>query len=93
MKALMDSALADRILNAALSHINIEHDGLSDVTCQWCGQAQWQVHALTRTYRLEDKRTIPTVTLQCATCGLLLTFDLKALGFEDLDVLQGRIAG
>ena len=90
----MDEVLEQRLLSAIFSKMYVEEEsGLSDVTCVWCGQASWGISALTRLYRLEDKRTIPTVTLQCATCGLLLTFDLKALGFEDLDVLQGRVAG
>lgn len=89
----MDEQLAERLYHVLLSRLNVEEGGLSDVTCTWCGQAQWQLQGLARHYRLEDKRTVPVVSLLCTCCGLILTFDLKALGFDDLDELQGRVAG
>ena len=43
---LMDEQLANQLVQAALAKINVEASGLSDVTCTWCGNAQWQLHAI-----------------------------------------------
>ena len=83
----LNDGLEQQLLNAVLAKMNVEEDGLSDTTCSWCGQASWGILALTRLYSLAGKRTIPTVSLACTSCGNILTFDLKSLGFENIEAL------